>query len=133
MTSAPCACRILRIILIAASCPSNNDAAVTTRTRSGGLWRGMTSAPAVRIPLLLSMALQVFDPLVHTSKVVLHFRLQCLQILDLCFYIVQMLTQKFAQLFKHRLRRSADGIDGIEVANFLKRKSHLFEPLDETK
>src|SRR5262245_38058314 len=109
MTSAPCACRILRMMLIAASCPSNNDAAVTTRTQSGGLWRGMTSAPAVRIFFLLFTSLQVFDPTVHTIEVACHLRLQCLQIFNLRFYVSEMLTEKLTQLFEHRLCRSADG------------------------
>src|SRR6201996_7156833 len=49
-TSAPCDCRIRRMMLIAASCPSNSAAAVTKRTGRSGRCSGLASAAAMRTP-----------------------------------------------------------------------------------
>src|SRR5690606_37311024 len=48
MTSHPVACRILRMMLIAASCPSKRLAAVTTRTLCLGLYGSGALWPARR-------------------------------------------------------------------------------------
>ena len=79
------------------------------------------------------MSLQVFDAIVYMIEVTRHFRLQRPQVLDLRVYVAQMLTKQFAELFKHGVRRSVDSVDSIEVADFLQRQPHLFEPLDETE
>src|ERR1700753_1934007 len=49
-TSAPCDCRIRRMMLIAASCPANSAAAVTKRTGRSGRCSGLASAAAMRTP-----------------------------------------------------------------------------------
>ena len=47
ITSAPCACRILRMMLIEASWPSKSSTRSTTRTGCSGWWRSLTGLPRI--------------------------------------------------------------------------------------